>query len=83
MGLKKGETTSMLCTSGFCRDSTWQSSSRITMFHTALLQFFCFLIGNNGLDMGSGRGEETEGSFFPGFRRPRGPGGLISDSRKN
>ncbi|KAF7065536.1 hypothetical protein CFC21_071630 [Triticum aestivum] len=57
-GAEKGETAAMLlspssrsCAVGFSGDSTRQSGSQFTMFLTAPLQAFCFLIGNNGLDI--------------------------------
>lgn len=56
-GAEKGETAAMLlspssrsCAVGFSGDSTRQSGSQFTMFLTAPLQAFCFLIGNNRLD---------------------------------
>ncbi|XP_051187607.1 uncharacterized protein [Lolium perenne] len=57
-GAEKGETAAMLlsrssrsCAVGFGADSTRQSGSQFTMFLTAPVQAFCFLIGKNGLDI--------------------------------
>lgn len=57
-GTEKGEATAMLLSPssrsssvGFSGDSTRQSGSQFTMFLTAPLQAFCFVIGNNGLDI--------------------------------
>lgn len=36
---------------GFSGDSTRHTGSQFTMFLTAPLQAFCFLIGNNGADI--------------------------------
>lgn len=43
--------SSRSCAVGFSGDSTRQSGSQFTMFLTAPVQAFCFLIGNNGLDI--------------------------------
>jgi hypothetical protein len=57
-GAERGETTAMLLSPSsrssavvFSGDSTHQSGSQFTMFLTAPLQAFCFLIGNNGMDI--------------------------------
>ncbi|KAM0863403.1 hypothetical protein ACQ4PT_044609 [Festuca glaucescens] len=57
-GAEKGETAAMLLSPssrssavGFSADSTRQSGSQFTMFLTAPVQAFCFLIGKNGLDI--------------------------------
>ncbi|KAK3132775.1 hypothetical protein QOZ80_6AG0527570 [Eleusine coracana subsp. coracana] len=57
-GAERGETAVMLLSpssrssaAGFGGDSTRQSGSQFTMFLTAPLQAFCFLIGNNGMDI--------------------------------
>ncbi|TVU10239.1 hypothetical protein EJB05_43754, partial [Eragrostis curvula] len=56
-GAERGETAAMLLSpvsrssAGFGGDSTRQSGSQFTMFLTAPLQAFCFLIGNNGMDI--------------------------------
>ncbi|KAL6655131.1 hypothetical protein ACP70R_005957 [Stipagrostis hirtigluma subsp. patula] len=57
-GAERGETVAMLLSpssrssnAGFSGDSTRHSGSQFTMFLTAPLQAFCFLIGNNGTDI--------------------------------
>ncbi|XP_062199208.1 uncharacterized protein LOC133901749 [Phragmites australis] len=57
-GAERGETAAMLLSpssrssaTGFSGDSSRHSGSQFTMFLTAPLQAFCFLIGNNGMDI--------------------------------
>ncbi|KAL6846671.1 hypothetical protein ACP4OV_024119 [Aristida adscensionis] len=66
-GAERGETTAMLLSpssrssvAGFSGDSTRHSGSQFTMFLTAPLQAFCFLIGNNGMDIDRGAYNKAE-----------------------